>query len=135
MKRGTVWVFLSLLCTLLIACDPKKVVPSDGLYQGSGTSFREAIIIKENVSRFEHTISRDGAIIFTESGSASVNNDNSTVSNIRLKPFTNFVDWENGPLRPDSQRFIYLDMFVVSNGTFEMLKPFLDYDYYLRKQQ
>src|SRR4051794_26715360 len=50
MKRGTVWVFLSLLCTLLIACDPKKVVPSDGLYQGSGTSFTEAVIIKENVS-------------------------------------------------------------------------------------
>lgn len=131
MKKITISVTLLVMVILLTNGCSKSNGSSGpiGRFQGGGTNFTEEIILTPAGAglEFKHIVVSGGLKLCDESGSALISG-----SEIRLNDFTEYVDSESGGLHSTPKKFVSTGYYFL-DGAFEMLKPFPEHDYFLKK--
>jgi hypothetical protein len=100
-----------------------------GHYQGTGSSFVETLTLElDSKLSFHHTVRVGESVICNETGTVAV-----AGSKLLFSSFTRCVDDKTGQLLSKPEQFISYDYWFLDAPPFDMLKPFPEHDYYLKK--
>ena len=115
---------------LLAACEEPVGTRYVGVFRGSGSGFQEVIVFTgEKSLTFTHEVYIDGNRVLDETGKAKLKGNE-----IELTPFTRCIDSATGVPLPASEKFISYSVWFLGSPPFDMLKPFPEHEYFLRKQ-
>ena len=99
-----------------------------GTFRGSGTGFIETITIGPGPGyEFRHTVERNGVVVCDETGKAEV-----TGREVRFPQFTKHIESQSGQPSAKPQK-VYSYSVYYFGGRPEVLKPWPEHDYFLRK--
>lgn len=122
---------LPLAVSLLLAgCEDPVGSRHIGVFRGSGNGFEEFIIVRDGKPlTYTHSVKRNGKLVLEENGQATLEGHE-----LELTPFTRYIDSATGMPLGTPQRFINDSVWFLGAPPFDMLKPFPEHDYFLRKQ-
>ena len=124
------FVSLTILFVTLSSGCSKSSSPTDisGTYVGLGSNFVETLIADSASGTFRHTFSVGETTICNETGLVSF-----AGAQLIFSDFTEHVDDKTGEVRSVPKRFISTSYYFLEGPPFDMLKPFPEHDYFLKR--
>jgi hypothetical protein len=128
----TFWVAAFMLSMLMISSCHKSPPGSGpvGVFRGTGVGFVEEISLVSTTGGYQyHHIVRSGnQSLCDELNGASISGNEVVLTN-----FTVWIDSKSASLLTKSDKFLSSRFYFLDGPPFEMLKPFPEHDYFLKK--